>query len=215
MTVKEESIDDAAAAVEFLRQQPQIDPARVFVLGHSLGGTLAPRIAQANPNIAGMIIMAGAARPLEDLMLEQTRYILQSDGSLSNEDQAKLDQLQQQVDAIKALSAGNSDGEGVLGAPASYWIDLKDYRPAELARGLTMPLLILQGERDYQVTLQDFGIWKDALAGHDNVQLKSYADLNHLFISGAGKSTPAEYQTPGNVSANVIQDVAAWIQQQK
>ncbi len=130
-TVKEEAIDDAAAAVDFLRQQTQIDPKRVFVLGHSLGGTLAPRIAQANPNIAGMIIMAGATRPLEDLMLEQTRYILQSDGSLSTEDQAKIDQLQQQVDAVKALSAGNSDSEGILGAPASYWIDLKNYRPAE------------------------------------------------------------------------------------
>jgi dienelactone hydrolase len=104
-TVKEEAIDDAAAAVDFLRQQTQIDPKRVFVLGHSLGGTLAPRIAQANPNIAGMIIMAGATRPLEDLMLEQTRFILQSDGSLSTEDQAKIDQLQQQVDAVKALNA--------------------------------------------------------------------------------------------------------------
>ena len=215
LTVKQETIDDAADAVEFLRQQPQIDPARVFVLGHSLGGTLAPRIAQANPNIAGMIVIAGATRPLEDLMLEQTRYILQSDGSLSNEDQAKLDQLQQQVDAVKELNAQSSNSEGVLGAPASYWIDLKDYRPAELARGLTMPLLILQGERDYQVTMEDFEIWKNALAGHDNVQLKSYADLNHLFISGTGKSVPAEYQTPGNVSATVIQDMAAWIQQQK
>jgi dienelactone hydrolase len=215
LTVKEESIDDVAAAVEFLRKQPQLDPARVFVLGHSLGGALAPRIAQANPNIAGMIVMAGPARPLEDLMAEQTRYILQSDGSLSNEDQAKLDQLQQQVDAVKALSAGSSDREGVLGAPASYWIDLKDYRPAKLAQGLTMPLLVLQGERDYQVTVQDFGIWKDALAGRTNVQMKSYADLNHLFVSGTGRSTPDEYQTPGNVSADVIQDVALWIQQQK
>ena len=215
LTVKEESIDDAAAAVEFLRQQPQIDPARVFVLGHSLGGTLAPRIAQANPNIVGMIIMAGAARPLEDLMLEQARYILQGDGSLSNEDQAKLDQLQQQVDAVKALSAGSSNSEAILGAPTSYWIDLKNYLPAELARDSTMPLFILQGERDYQVTMEDFGIWKDALAGRTNVQMKSYADLNHLFISGEGQSTPGEYQIPGNVAANVIQDVAAWVQQQK
>jgi dienelactone hydrolase len=214
-TVKEETIDDAAAAVEFLRKQSQINPARVFVLGHSLGGYLAPRIAQADSNIAGMIIMAGATRPLEDLMMEQTRHILQSDGSLSAQDQLQISQLQQDVKAVKALSAGKSNTEGVLGAPASYWIDLKNYHPAELARGLTMPLLIVQGERDYQVTPQDFGIWKKALAGRDNIQLKSYADLNHLFISGEGQSTPAEYQTPGNVSAAVIQDVAAWVQQQQ
>ena len=122
-------------------------------------------------------------------------------------------QLQQQVDAVKALTTQSSGGAPVLGVPASYWIDLKDYRPADLARGLTMPLLILQGERDYQVTMKDFQNWKDALAGQSNVTMKTYPDLNHLFIAGTGKSTPDEYQTPGNVALAVIQDIAAWIQQ--
>jgi dienelactone hydrolase len=142
-TVKEETIDDAAAAVGALRSQPAIDPGKIFVAGHSLGGYLAPRIAQAEPNIAGMIILAGATRPLEDLMVEQTRYILESDGSLSAQDESQISQLQQQVEAVKALTAQSSSGTAVLGAPASYWIDLKDYRPADLARELTMPLLIL------------------------------------------------------------------------
>ena len=213
MTVKEEAIDDAVAAVEFLRSQPQIDPDTVFVAGHSLGGYLAPRIARADPNIAGMIIMAGATRPLEDMMVEQTRYVLESDGSLSAQDQLQMSQLQQQVDAVKALTGQSSSNDAILGAPVSYWIDLKDYRPADLARGLAIPLLIVQGERDYQVTLQDFQNWQDALAGQANVTLKSYPGLNHLFISGDGKSTPIEYQTPGNVAPAIIQDLANWIQQ--
>jgi len=129
--------------------------------------------------------------------------------------QLQLSQIQQQIEAVKALTAQSSAKDVFFGMPVPYWLDLKNYQPAEMARNLTVPMLILQGERDYQVTMQDFGIWKNALAGHDNVQLKSYADLNHLFISGEGKSTPAEYQTPGNVSATVIQDVAAWIQQRK
>ncbi len=212
-TVKEETIDDAVAAVEALHSQPAIDPQKIFVAGHSLGGYLAPRIAQADSNIAGMIILAGATRPLEDLMVEQTRYILESDGSLSAQDESQISQLQQQVEAVKALTAQSLGGAPVLGAPASYWIDLKDYRPADLARGLTMPLLILQGERDYQVTLKDFQNWTDALASQSNVALKTYPDLNHLFITGAGKSVPDEYQTPGNVAPAVIQDIAAWIQQ--
>jgi uncharacterized protein len=214
LTVKEETIDDAVAAVEFLRRQSQIDPRKIFVAGHSLGGYLAPRIGQAEPNTAGVIVMAGATRPLEDMMMEQTRYILESDGSLSAEDQTQINQLQQQVDAVKALTRQNSNGEAILGAPASYWIDLKDYRPAELARGLTIPWLVVQGERDYQVTMQDFQNWKDALAGQPNVTLKSYPGLNHLFISGDSKSTPAEYQTPDNVAPAIIQDMANWIRQQ-
>lgn len=216
ITVKEEVLDDATAAIEFLRQQPQIDPKRVFVLGHSLGGYLAPRIAQANPDIAGLIVMAGAARPLEDLIQEQTQYILNNDQTLSaQQKQLQLSQVQQQIEAIKALNTQSSTKDVFFGASAPYWLDLKNYQPTELARGLSIPMFFLQGERDYQVTLQDFGIWKNALTGHDNVHLKSYADLNHLFISGSGKSIPAEYQTPGNVSTTVIQNVAAWVQRQK
>ncbi len=212
-TVKDETITDAVAAVEFLRQQPQINPQKVFVLGHSLGGYLAPRIAQADAEIAGTIIMAGPTRPLEDLMLEQTRYILESDGSLSAEDQKQISQLQQQVNEVKALTAQSPQDKSILGAPASYWLDLKDYKPAALARSLTIPLLIVQGERDYQVTMQDFRNWQNALAGQANVTLKSYPGLNHLFISGKDKSTPAEYQTPGNVAPEIIQDLANWIRQ--
>jgi dienelactone hydrolase len=214
LTVKEETIDDAVAAVEFLRRQPRIDPAKIFAAGHSLGGYLAPRIAQADANLAGMILLAGATRPLEDLMIEQTRYILENDGSLSVQDQSQIDQLQQQVDAVKSLDQRDAGNQAILGVPASYWIDLKDYRPAELARGLTIPLLILQGERDYQVTMKDFQNWKDALAEKSNVTLKTYPDLNHLFISGNVKSTPDEYQTPSNVAPAIIQDVASWIRQQ-
>lgn len=214
LTVKEETIDDAVAAVEFVRRQPRIDPAKIFVAGHSLGGYLAPRIAQADANMAGMIILAGATRPLEDMMVEQTRYILESDGSLSAQDQSQIDQLQQQVDAVKSLDQQAAGNQAILGVPASYWIDLKDYRPAELARGLTIPLLIMQGERDYQVTMKDFQNWKDALAGKPNVTLKTYPDLNHLFISGNVKSTPTEYQTLGNVAPAIIQDAANWIRQQ-
>jgi dienelactone hydrolase len=213
-TVEDETIDDAVAAVEFVRRQPQVDPRKVFVAGHSLGGYLAPRIAQADSNIAGMILLAGAARPLEDLMVEQIRYVLESDGSLSAQDQLQINQLQKQVDAVKVLAGQSSSGDAILGAPASYWIDLKDYRPAELARGLTIPLLVVQGERDYQVTLKDFQNWKDALSGQPKVVLKSYSDLNHLFISGDGTSAPAEYQTPGNVARALIQDMASWIRQQ-
>ncbi len=212
LTVRDETIDDAVAAVDFLRTYSQIDPKQVYALGHSLGGYLAPRIAQAQPNLAGLIILAGAARPLEDLMLEQTHYILESDGSLSAQDQEQLNTIQQGVNAVKALTQQSTE-TAVLGAPASYWLDLKGYQPAQEAQSLTVPMLVLQGERDYQVTMQDFQNWTEALSNTSTVQLKHYADLNHLFISGSGKSTPDEYQTPGNVAPQVISDIAAWVQQ--
>lgn len=208
-TVKEESIDDAVVAVELLRQTPNIDPKRVFVVGHSLGGYLAPRIAQADTNIAGLIILAGATRPLEDAMLEQVQYIASLSGS--SVPTSTVTELKTQVDAVKALKPGDESKPPILNIPASYWLDLQNYRPTELASQLTLPMLILQGERDYQVTMVDFKNWQTALSSHSNVQFKSYPDLYHLFISGTGKSTPAEYQQPGHVAQSVVDDIAAWV----
>ena len=102
LTVQEETIDDAVEAVAFLRARPEIDPQRVFVLGHSLGGGfLAPRIGAADPAIRGLVILAGSARPFEDVILDQMTYVL----SLSVPDAAVREQqlaaLRQQVALVK------------------------------------------------------------------------------------------------------------------
>jgi uncharacterized protein len=110
---------------------------------------------------------------------------------------------------VKSLQPGAT--ETVLGVPASYWLDLRGYNPPEAAKALKQPLLILQGERDYQVTPANLEAWKKALAGRPDVTFKSYPGLNHLFIAGTGLSGPAEYQRPGHVAEAVVADVAAWI----
>src|SRR5262249_35109667 len=75
LTFKEEVTDDAVSAVELLRKTEKIDPKRIFVIGHSLGALLAPRIAEVEPEVAGIVMMAGNQRPLEDLILEQVTYL--------------------------------------------------------------------------------------------------------------------------------------------
>ena len=213
LTVKEETVDDAVAAVETLTQQPQIDGDRIFVLGHSLGGNLLPRLGVASDKIAGFISFAGSVRPLEDLVLEQVKYLLSLDGTITAEEQQKMDVIIKQVEKVKSpeLSEKVAASELPLGVSAKYWLDLRGYNAAESAKVLKQPLLILQGERDYQVTLEDFGKWKKALGTRDDVKLISYPKLNHLFMAGEGKSTPAEYTVPGNVAYVVIKDIANWI----
>lgn len=202
-TVKEETVDDAVAAAALLRSRPEVNAARVFLLGHSMGGYLAPRIGERDPKLAGIIIMAGNTRPMEDLIVDQTAYI----ASLS-----KGEGTAKQVEEVKRLAEqirNAKPGETIMGVSAAYWLDLKDYHPAEEARSLKMPLLIVQGERDYQVTLDDFAGWKKALG--NRATFKTYPALNHLFEEGEGKSTPQEYLKPGHVSEKFVEDVAAWI----
>jgi fermentation-respiration switch protein FrsA (DUF1100 family) len=209
-TVKDEVIDDALAAVELLRKEPSIDVTRIVVLGHSLGGTLVPRIAAADPRIAGFVVMAGLVRPLEEAILAQTQYLAMADGTVSPVEQKSLDDAQRLVDAVRALTPATATGN-IGGGPASYWLDLRGYDPAASAKAITRPMLVLQGERDYQVTLDDFGRWKSALSGRSQATLRSYPSLNHLFIQGVGVSLPAEYMTPGHVAEIVVRDITAWI----
>lgn len=219
LTVREETVDDAVRAVELLRSQPEIDAKRVFVLGHSLGGYLLPMILQQSGKAAGGIALAGSTRPLEDLVLEQMEYLIpiQTAGSeeAKKEGQKKLDETRREVAAIKALDpakdSGAADAPALLGMPAPYLLALRGYNPPAVAAGLHLPLLILQGERDYQVTMEDFAGWKAALGHRKDVTLKSYPALNHLFMEGTGKSTPAEYSKPGHVSASVVEDIAKWV----
>lgn len=215
LTVKEETIDDAVAAVETLVAQERIDSRRIFVLGHSLGGMVLPRIIAAQDKIAGGICLAGAARPLEDLILEQTKYILSLDGPPTAEQGLEIARTEEQVAKVKSaeLSSKMSVGELPLRIPAAYWLDLRDFDPPAAAKSSTVPLLFLQGERDYQVTMEDFARWKETLKKRPHTKFISYPRLNHLFMAGEGKSSPVEYLTPGNVAEQVINDVAAWCKQ--
>jgi dienelactone hydrolase len=214
LTVKEEVLDDALAAVALLRKTSGIDPKRVFILGHSLGATAAPKLGQLDPDIAGLIVMAGAARPIEDLLVEQMDYGLSLVKEPTDEQKAQVEKIKKDVARLKdpqlppdELAAGK-----ILGASFTYWRSLHTLEPTVTAAKIKQPMLILQGERDYQVPMTDFGMWKEATAGRKDVVLKSYPKLNHLFVEGEGKSRPEEYQKEGHVAGYVIDDIAAWIQ---
>jgi dienelactone hydrolase len=212
-TVKEETVDDAVAAVRLLRKTDGIDARRVFVLGHSLGGMLAPRIADAaGTEVAGLVIMAGAVRSLEQSLVDQTRYLALADGTISPNEQQQIDKFVQLVATVAVLKPTDPPVTfaGVSG-PASYWVDLRGYSSVDAARAVKLPMLILQGERDYQVTTEDFGKWKEALGSRSDVTLKLYPPLNHAFIAGTGKSLPGEYLQAGHVASDVVSDVAVWI----
>jgi fermentation-respiration switch protein FrsA (DUF1100 family) len=79
------------------------------------------------------------------------------------------------------------------------------------ARKCKKPLLVMQGERDYQVTGVDLEMWKKTLDGKATVTFHSYPTLNHLFIPGEGPSRPDEYNTRGSVPEYVIDDIAGWV----
>lgn len=217
LTVYEETIQDAVAAAELLRKMERIDKNNIFILGHSLGGMLIPRIAGEDEKNAGFIVMAGPTRPLEDLVVEQMEYIFLLDDDMSDDERKNLDQIKSNVQKIKSLTPENSSRmtERFLGAGADYWLDLHGYDPAEAVKKIERPILIIQGGRDYQVTMEDYERWKKALSDRSQVEFRLYPANNHLLIPGEGKCIPEEYQEAGHVDKDVIDDIARWIEKVK
>lgn len=206
----EEVVDDAVAALETLRAQARIDAGRTFVLGHSLGGLLAPGIARRDGAVAGVIVLAGPARPFSTVLVEQLEYLrgLETDPA----SRQSLDSLI--AAAHRVGTAGLDDTDTLLGVPASYWRELQAVDPVTTARGLDIPMLILQGGRDYQVTEADLEAWRAGLGDRSDVDLKLYPELNHLFAPGEGMATPAEYTGEArHVAPAVVADIAAWIRE--
>jgi hypothetical protein len=216
ITVKEETIEDALLAVSLLRKTERIDQKKVFVLGHSLGGMLIPRIGNLDPKIAGLIVMAGTTRSMEDVILDQLSYIYSLDGTISENEKSQISKIKLQIARVKdpTLATSTQSIDLPFGVPAKYWLDLRGYNPPEVALNLKQPMLILQGERDYQVTMEDLAGWKKYLSSKSNVEFKTYQRLNHLFIEGEGKITPQEYNVAGHVAEIVIDDIAEWIKKQ-
>ncbi len=211
LTIRQEVIDDALAAINILRATAEIDPKRIFLAGHSLGGILAPRIGVLDGSLAGAVLLAAPSRPMSEVVRDQARSLLEPGAS---EAQRRAEPgIRKEANALADVYAGRPGPPSgmILGASVSYWLDLKSYPPLEAARAFGKPLLILQGERDYQVSMADFAGWKKALGGRRGVVLKSYPALNHLFAAGKGRSTPAEYEKPGHVAAEVVEDIAAFV----
>jgi uncharacterized protein len=213
-TLDDEYVPDALAAVRLLQEHPAIDRARVFLLGHSLGGTVAPRIVAADPSIAGIVVFAGGAAPMHWVIIRQFRYLASLRPETEAASRPMIETLTEQARLIDSpeLTLSTPAERLPFGAPASYWLDLRGYDAAGLAATLGKPMLVLQGARDYQVTVaDDLARWDAALDGRPGVTIRVYPDLNHLFAPGSGPSSPAEYEPAQHVDPTVIDDIASWL----
>ena len=214
ISLEDETIEDALNAVQLLAGQEQIDPERIFVLGHSLGGNAVPAIAgklkQSPVKARGYIMMAASPRPLDVLMREQYDFLYSLLPEITAEQQAEKDALFAELDRLKDLDS-MTEADTVAGVYASYWKWLAAYDILQAAGEITEPVLLLQGEEDYQVTMTDFDIWQEAFGEKGNWQLISYPGLTHLFMPGQKNEGSAAYTREARVDEQVIQDIAGFI----
>ena len=208
-TTDEETTDDAVAALALLRRTAGVDPRRVAVVGHSLGGLLAPEIARRDGRVAGAALLAGSPRPLPDIVYDQAVWAGRADTTAAG--RARLRAARAHLDTLKALPPTLPDTAVVDGVPAAYWRGLARYDAGRTARALGVPLLVAQGGRDVQVTRADYDAWRAALGPPRTVTYAWFDALNHLFVAGTGPGSVEEYATPAHVDAAFVEALARWV----
>jgi dienelactone hydrolase len=191
---------DIEAAVAWLRTRPEIDPARIGLVGHSEGGMIAPMVAAADPRIRAIVLMAGGAFTGRRISETQNRYLLAHQPGLSG---ARLD---------SAVAAAMVKADSI--APTNPWIAFYwRYDPLVAARKVHAPVLILQGATDRQVTAEQAGVLGQAFraGGNRDVTVRVFPDRDHLFLRDPSGDFAGYAKLPGGaIDGEVLGTLADW-----
>ena len=207
-TVRQETEDDALAAIQIAKMTVGVDKKQIYCLGLSLGGMLMPRIASRTADLAGIVIAAGPARSLQNISIEQNKLAsAQMHGT-----QSGLDSAIAIVNETRFKTLGNRQPNSpTIYGPASYILDLNNYNQTEVVKKFKGKILILQGEKDFQVSMIDFNLWKSALKSNKKATAISFPTLGHPFVLAGKTNTIADYQTLQNVAPEVIETISNWV----
>jgi uncharacterized protein len=212
-TVNDEVVDDAVSAVAMLRARDDIHASRVFVIGHSLGGMMAPRIAREMSAVAGIVLLAAPARPLDAVVEAQVRDFAALDGDVTREELEAIAAVTRARELLTKVTRGERvEGKLLLDLPATYWHDLAAYDALAVTAEIPQRVLILQGGRDLQVSPRDdFARWQARFRDDTRVTTQQFPTLNHLFMVATERPSLAEYQQPGHVDDAVIAAISDWL----
>ncbi len=209
LTPYDETIEDVLFAIDYVKSH-HIELSEIFVAGHSFGGHLIPEIAAHTDDVSAYIFLAANSSDILTLSQMQIDYLEeQSKTDFEREQYAEMRTL---VEAAMAIDENTAKDEFVFFAYPAYFQWLEEYDPLEKVKNISVPMLFLQGERDYQVPPSELDSWLNALDGRTDLQTATLEGLNHLFLSGEGLSTPEEYLTPQNVDKAVAYEMADFIE---
>lgn len=217
ITVKEETIDDAISALNLLKADPRINPDQVFLIGHSMGAMLAPRIDAEGGDCRGLVLLAGTPRKLEEVLKDQVEEQLsQMPALLRKLSEKRMHQLIAQFDGMYELSDEEAKTKKIGGGTTVYYFKEMGEHPAgDYLKNLEKPLLVMQGGRDFQVKVDvDYRGYQELLEGRPNVTFRLFEELNHCFVPAICtdiSKAKKEYSTERHIGPEVIAQIAGWI----
>ena len=218
-SLEEEYMMDVRDAAALLLEDARID--RIYILGHSMGAMLAPRIMEeiqeeAGDALAGAVLLSGSPLHLWEIQYRQNMDIIET---LSDEEKSQHQALVDIELAKEELLADMTDEElrkeTFFGVSAYYQHDEMSVDAVETAIQNGFPLFIAQGAKDWQVHLEDgVELWREKLENKVDATYKVYPDMNHMLSDMEGESTGTmnDYlDADAHVAQALIEDIAQWI----
>ena len=220
ITAREETIDDALLAASLLRSDSRIDPDRVFLLGHSMGGMLAPRIECSGGDFRGLILLAGTPRRMEEVLADQIRQIMAAQPAFVQKLGAKKTEgLLGSFEGLYDMTDDEARAKKLGGGTTLYYFKEMGQPTVEQWLEKThKPMLVMQGEKDVQVKANvDFALYRSLLGDRENVTFRLYPGLNHCFVPARFDTiadAKKEFTPERHMGPQVLDDLADWIKGQ-
>ena len=217
LSVRQETVEDALMALGLLKRDPRIDPSRIWVLGHSMGAMLAPRIAAEWGQAKGVVLLAGTPYRLEDIVLRQLKQAQEESNPLlgfvmgmQNKKYRKL------FDGLYGLSDDEAVSKKFAGNLSLYYFkEMGKKTASDYLLESDYPALILQGGKDFQVLEDvDFKAFREQLADRANTEFRIYPSLNHCFVESLGGNilkAKKEYGVERHIGEEVFNDISGFI----
>ncbi|MBO4915872.1 MAG: alpha/beta fold hydrolase [Oscillospiraceae bacterium] len=215
-TVKEETVEDAIFAADLLREDPRIDSDSIFIVGHSMGAMLAPRIDAEGGGFCGLVLMAGTPYRLEDIIIRQLKQGGAKGGLMKLIVRLEDKIFSKKFDGLYELPDDEAKKKKFAGGITLYYFkEMGQKTAADYLTESDKPVLIMQGGMDFQVLPSvDFARFQELFKDRKNTEFRLYDDLNHLFVKGIYNDilkASKEYKVEQRIGAEVIDDMAAFI----
>ena len=202
---------DAAAAFEAMRSFDCIDPERLGVMGHSVGATIAARLATRSKRVAFAVLLGCATSSGAEVMAWQTDRIAEGlpgpSWTLGRRFRRKQAQLFLRIDATK----GDVIRAGRQRIPARWMREYRAHEPIADLISVRCPVLAITGRKDIQVDPTETARLEGAVGGPCTTAIPS--GLTHVLRATTREPSITRYgkllEKP--VDTDLVETVTAWI----